>query len=843
MDQEIKTVIQYPTGSTEFDIPFDYLSRRFVRVSLVSEDSRKLLSNITEYRYVSKTRIKLLVSTEGFDRVEIRRFTSASERIVDFNDGSVLRATDLNVSQLQSAHIAEEARDAALLAMPQDDAGNLDARSRRIVNLAPGIDGTDAINKDQLDSTLGEAGGILSDMKEVQKETYDYIEKLGDDTSIVRGVTWVYNQGSAVGGETTVLIDKPTRTLAVPYIEINGSRQEVGYHFSFDIATQMITLTEPLVAGDFLMAMTTESSVPLEDLLANPTGASAIGTSDGRNVQANIDELRSELDFLKDTTVLDVRRFGAVGDGIADDYPAFQKACIAASQLGGAIVHVPTPKVKWKIGFPVYLFDRTWVRGTGINCIVEFTDPLYARKSRSGFVIGSGYEQNRDKAIQCLNDGTWATTGSVVDRNFVELDRGQYVRDNPSKVQSRLCRVSGMYLKASYPNGATLKGGYAVSGANAVDSEVFDIWGEGWTEIINFGSDVPPATPSCHNLHAYDITCVAPNDYETYYSAGFIANSTSCSIGRFKQLRAIADGSPHGSCGSTNYTEFCSFYDIDVPNLGRTASSEGILVNNSKGAVTRNIRIGNAKTCVAEYYTTGAGIFYDRNHPNVFDGIHANNCDNAVALRSKFSVWKNVTQTNCTYHVYFGTTNAQACVVKFVPDTIGGGNNVDILDRLRDNVVSGWRVRSLHIRPIAYLLNDKSVLRSWDAGKNIKAENGVGFQWLFPVPSTMRAITQVSQWFTFEVGAATAGTEVKVQVRRMSAYNGDANEQPVILFENSRKASLDTVQATNIVANSPGLVLTSPTDGLANAVDVLVSVTAPTVNFNMKEARITYLGD
>lgn len=154
MDQDIKTLIRYSTGATEYDIPFDYLSRKFVRVSLVSDDNRRLLSNITEYRYVSKTRVKILVDTTGFDRVEIRRFTSASERVVDFSDGSVLRANDLNVSQLQSSHIAEEARDSALLAMPEDDAGNLDARNRKIVRLAPGEVGTDAVNKDQLDDGL-----------------------------------------------------------------------------------------------------------------------------------------------------------------------------------------------------------------------------------------------------------------------------------------------------------------------------------------------------------------------------------------------------------------------------------------------------------------------------------------------------------------------------------------------------------------------------------------------------------------------------------------------------------------------------------------------------------------
>lgn len=295
MDQDIKTVIQYPTGSTEYDIPFDYLSRKFVRVSLVSDDNRRLLSNITEYRYVSKTRVKVLVDTTGFDRVEIRRFTSASERVVDFSDGSVLRANDLNVSALQSSHIAEEARDAALMAMPQDDAGNLDARNRRIVRLADGINGTDAVNKNQLDSTLGEAGGILSDMKETESNIHDYLEKFADDTALVRGVAWVYNSGVAVGGELVIRIDKPTQVFAVPYIEINGSRQEVGYHYSFNIGTQEITLTRPLNTGDFLVAMTTESHVPLEALLASATGASSVGKLGGGTVQDFITNTESKI--------------------------------------------------------------------------------------------------------------------------------------------------------------------------------------------------------------------------------------------------------------------------------------------------------------------------------------------------------------------------------------------------------------------------------------------------------------------------------------------------------------------------------------------------------------------
>lgn len=113
MDNEIRTVVTYNLdGAIEFDIPFDYLSRKFVKVSVLTEGGdKKLLENLLDYRYVSKTRIRLIGTQPGYSKVEIRRITSASERVVDFNDGSVLRATDLNVSQLQSSHIAEEARD------------------------------------------------------------------------------------------------------------------------------------------------------------------------------------------------------------------------------------------------------------------------------------------------------------------------------------------------------------------------------------------------------------------------------------------------------------------------------------------------------------------------------------------------------------------------------------------------------------------------------------------------------------------------------------------------------------------------------------------------------------
>lgn len=544
---------------------------------------------------------------------------------------------------------------------------------------------------------------------------------------------------------------------------------------------------------------------------------------------------------------ISVMDFGAKGDGVTDDYPAFQYAAMYANSIGGAIIEIPTPAVEYKIGFPVYLFNNTHFKGTGINCRINFTDPLYARKSRSGFVMGSGREQNRNKAIACLLNGTWSTTGSVVDSTFVELGRGVYLRDNLDKVQSSKCCVSDVYLVATYPNGTTLKGGYAISGANAIDCEAYNIWGEGWTEIINFGSDVPPATPSCHNCHAYNIVCVNPNHYETYYSAGFIANSTACSIHDYIQLKQIADGSPHGSGASMNYTEDCAFYNFRIPSLGRTDSSEGVLVNNSKNAVVHDIYIGNAKSAVSEYYTTNAGIFYDAAKPNIFSNIHANNCDYAVSLRSKYSVWKNVTQSNCTNHVYFGTSNAQYCDVRFVPDSIGYGSGLTPWSMLQNNYVAGWRVRTKYIRPINYLLNDKSSLQSWDTNRNIKAKAGTNLQILYDIPVTMRAIAEVRCFLTFEVGALTAGSNVKMTLRRMVSYSGNASEAPYPEATNTRTATLDTVQDTTLVmtaTNADGFIKQSDTtNGLANSLDLLVEINNPTLNMTIKEIKFTYLGD
>lgn len=365
----VRTVTTFPLDDAQrdFNINFDYLARKFVQVAVIDSTlskPRKELVLGTDFRFTTKTSLNTTIAwgpNDGYDRIEIRRVTSTTERVVDFADGSILRATDLNASQVQAIHIAEEARDAALLAMPQDDQGNLDARNRRIVRLADGIDQLDAVNKKQLDTTLGEAGGILSDIKDLEKDIQDYILNFTDNTAAVRGVSWVYNEGSANGGETSIVITREGPVLGVPYVEINGDRQYRDYHFTYNVGTKTITLVEPLKAGDFVVAITTEGTIPLVDLLGSASGASTVGKKGGGTVQDVIDA-----PFIITGTVnIKNPYWNAPQDNAEDPAAAASNVAAMNRMLSSGAKHVEFDDKSRRVNTTLYYVDSVAIHGMG----------------------------------------------------------------------------------------------------------------------------------------------------------------------------------------------------------------------------------------------------------------------------------------------------------------------------------------------------------------------------------------------------------------------------------------------------------------------------------------------
>lgn len=102
------------TGGRVFPVAFEYLARRFVKITLVGATRQELQLNV-DYRFISKTEIETTIvwAPGEFQTIEVRRVTSATDRLVNFTDGSILRSQDLNISQIQAIHIAEEGRDVA----------------------------------------------------------------------------------------------------------------------------------------------------------------------------------------------------------------------------------------------------------------------------------------------------------------------------------------------------------------------------------------------------------------------------------------------------------------------------------------------------------------------------------------------------------------------------------------------------------------------------------------------------------------------------------------------------------------------------------------------------------
>lgn len=134
--------------TTDFTVPFDYLKKSFVivRLGTTTLTGGDYGDTGSDYYFLDKTTIRLKVAPASGESLTIRRHTSATERVVTFKDASILKATDLDTSQMQAFHIAEEGRDAINDAIIGDKEGNWDARGHRITNVGAPIKDNDAVN-------------------------------------------------------------------------------------------------------------------------------------------------------------------------------------------------------------------------------------------------------------------------------------------------------------------------------------------------------------------------------------------------------------------------------------------------------------------------------------------------------------------------------------------------------------------------------------------------------------------------------------------------------------------------------------------------------------------------
>jgi len=554
----------------------------------------------------------------------------------------------------------------------------------------------------------------------------------------------------------------------------------------------------------------------------NPTDKSA-----SRSVEAKLCDTINVMDY------------GAKGDGLTDDSYAIQLAIREAARIGVYRVFIPSTSAHYRICYPIFLLDKVELFGCGISTRLVFENPTFSR-GRGALVVGSSVEINRETVFAAYDSGDWVNK-PVKNEGFVNPAHKEFIRDNPQFVQCEQASVHDMYIEGSYP-GAIKEGGYGINFVNAKDCTAYNIWGKGWTQLIGIGSDVPPETPSNYRCSAFNLHVIEPNQEKTYYSIAFIANSTDCIVQDAWQYSPCAAGTPHGSGVATNITEDCTIRNIHIKDLGRTNTSEGVLINNSRGTLVENIHVGNAKTAVAHFYKDYDEM-NDAERPNIFRNITGVRCDSTFATRAKHAIIDGLTSRNCLREVFFGNLNATNNTFLTKPVSLDKLGSWTLDQYLQNNKVKGWTRKQFYFRPQSYLIQDVSTLSSYDTNRKLETKEDAGIDVMIPLPPSIKGISQVTVMYGFGGGSQTKGTKLHVALRRISKFSGDTNEQPIEVFAGDKTATSDSASSGSFSIQSQDhkgfTLIDDATNGLADSVDVLISMQTPTNGCVIKEIRMS----
>lgn len=171
---------QTVSGTTNFTVPFPYISKDHVKASVDGTD--------VTFTWVNNNTIKLSTAPAVGAIIDIRRETERVNLLVDFQDASTITEKQLDLATQQSFYIAQEAFDATGGTMAVANDGSYSANNRRISNVGDPNSDDDAAN-------VKYVKGVLS-------SGYDaYQERLLADAARNKAQQWADN-GENVSVET-----------------------------------------------------------------------------------------------------------------------------------------------------------------------------------------------------------------------------------------------------------------------------------------------------------------------------------------------------------------------------------------------------------------------------------------------------------------------------------------------------------------------------------------------------------------------------------------------------------------------------------------------------------------
>lgn len=293
------STIAFYTGdgaTTDFTVPFDYLAKKFVRVSLgvTILKGGDYGDTSKDYYFLDKTKVRLKVPPQEGEVLTIRRYTSATDRVVSFKDASVLKATDLDVSSVQTVHIAEEARDIINDALIKDKEGNWDAKGNRIINVGTPEADSDAMTygvykADALGAYQSKLDAERARDRAVEAETNS---KKSEENAKLSEVNAKASAGTAVSAAKhadTVMAENQAIIEEARQIQTNVETSERNAYENAVIATQKAEeakVSERNAKESEDNAMASEVSASDSASLAKDWATKTTGTVDGSEYSA-----------------------------------------------------------------------------------------------------------------------------------------------------------------------------------------------------------------------------------------------------------------------------------------------------------------------------------------------------------------------------------------------------------------------------------------------------------------------------------------------------------------------------------------------------------------------------
>ena len=182
-------------GGNTFNIPFDYIQQSEIAVYVEGVS--------TPFTFTSSNVIDITPAPTNGALVRIERTTNLSERAVDFASGAVLTEEDLDTSNIQVFHAAQEALDKVEQTMRVDVDGKWDSQSRVIKNVASPIADTDAVNRAFLTTNLPAINRVQQSIANVDTVAADLNEPVSEISTVAGSIANVNTVGLAIANVTT----------------------------------------------------------------------------------------------------------------------------------------------------------------------------------------------------------------------------------------------------------------------------------------------------------------------------------------------------------------------------------------------------------------------------------------------------------------------------------------------------------------------------------------------------------------------------------------------------------------------------------------------------------------